>query len=187
MGCNDKSILPGQAWRLGARNCSVAYKFNDLVTTHIDSLDPTTHTLHNIIDDDDVTVLTSNHTHTSRIAMIWWIAHRSRSQGQHALYLVPSQRSISMQSRLILPTLSQIQVLLPFSLWRVSTSSTRGSPLTLWRLTIWRQESQVNTHLRYCNPGVARGVDGTCCPVFGDCVINWHQAAVKCWMHCHFW
>ena len=39
---------------------TVAYKFNDLITAHVDSLDPTPNYLLNIIDNDDKTVVTSN-------------------------------------------------------------------------------------------------------------------------------
>jgi hypothetical protein len=40
----------------------LAYKFNDLVTAHINSLDPTQNYLFNVIKDNDATVLTSNCT-----------------------------------------------------------------------------------------------------------------------------
>ena len=39
---------------------NVAYKFKNLITAHIDSLDPIPHNSFHIIDDDDATVVTSN-------------------------------------------------------------------------------------------------------------------------------
>jgi hypothetical protein len=39
---------------------SIAYKFNNLVTAHLDSLDPTNNVLHACADNKDVTVTTSN-------------------------------------------------------------------------------------------------------------------------------
>ncbi len=56
-----KTMLPGQAWWLEAEDSHVANKFNNLVTAHIDFLNPTfTLFCGHVVNDDDITVVTSN-------------------------------------------------------------------------------------------------------------------------------
>jgi hypothetical protein len=58
--CTSRSYLGGQAGRLGAKIIDVAYKFNNLVSAHFNSLDPNTACLGYCSNNDEATVVISN-------------------------------------------------------------------------------------------------------------------------------